>query len=272
MDIAHLKRWIGKSESANDVAAPGQRAGLAALLDHEAPPWKEGELPPLAHWLYFLGHARQSELGEDGHPKRGGFLPPVPLPRRMWAGGRVTFHAPIAVGAAIERRSTIKDVTAKTGATGEMVFVTVNHEIFSHNGLAIGEEQDIVFRGMPKAPPPPGKPDARTSQATRRIVPDPKLLFRFSALTFNAHRIHYDRDYARDVEAYPGLVVQGPLTAMLLMDHYLRAHPAARISSFSFRALRPLFDNAPFDLCRTGNDLWTLNENHETTFTAKAGV
>jgi len=268
MDIAHLKSWIGRSESANDVAAAGQLAGLAAILDHETPPWIAGELPPLAHWLYFLGHARQSELGEDGHPRRGGFLPPIELPRRMWAGGRIEFHGAIAIGASIERRSTIKDVSAKTGASGDMVFVTVSHKIFAGTGLVISEEQDIVFRDMPKAPPPPGAAEARTARATRRIVPDPMLLFRFSALTFNAHRIHYDRDYARNAESYPGLVVQGPLIAMLLVDHYLRAHPAARISSFTFRAQRPLFDTAPFDLCMAGNDLWALNANRETAFTA----
>lgn len=268
MDIAHLKSWIGKSESATDIVSPVPLAGLAALLDHATPPWIAGELPPLAHWLYFLDHARQSELGADGHPKRGGFLPPVELPRRMWAGGRIEFHAPIALGAKVERRSTIKDVTAKTGATGEMVFVTVSHKIFCGHGVAISEEQDIVFRDMPREPPQPGRAETRTARATRRIVPDPTLLFRFSALTFNAHRIHYDREYARNAEAYPGLVVQGPLTAMLLMDHYLREHGPKRISGFTFRAQRPLFDTAPFDLCMAAGDLWALNENREAAFTA----
>lgn len=268
MDIAHLKSWIGKSESATDIASPVPLAGLAALLDHDAPPWGAAELPPLAHWFYFLDHARQSELGADGHPKRGGFLPPVELPRRMWAGGRLTFHAPIPTGATMERRSTITDVTHKTGATGDMVFVTVSHKIFSGAGLAISEEQDIVFRDMPRGPQPPGRREQRTARVTRRITPDPTLLFRFSALTFNAHRIHYDRDYARNVEAYPGLVVQGPLTAMLLMDHFLRVRGATRISGFSFRAQRPLFDTAPFDLCMAGNDLWALNDAHEAAFTA----
>ncbi len=266
--MTDLKNWIGRRETAKDVATPNQVAGLAALLDHETSPWTVNELPPLAHWLYFLSHAHQSELGEDGHPRRGAFLPPVPLPRRMWAGGRITFHAPIVIGSALERHSIIKDVSAKTGATGEMVFVTVTHEILANGTLAVSEEQDIVYRDMPKTPPPPAKPETRAAQRTRKIIPDPTLLFRFSALTFNAHRIHYDRDYARDVESYPGLVVQGPLIAMLLVDHYLRVHPRARISQLSFRAQRPLFDTAPFDLCVAGNDLWTLNEARETTFTA----
>jgi 3-methylfumaryl-CoA hydratase len=268
MDIAHLKSWIGRTESATDIASSVPLSGLAALLDHKTPPWIAGELPPLAHWFYFLDHARQSELGADGHPNRGGFLPPVELPRRMWAGGRIEFHSAIALGATMQRRSTIKDVTAKTGATGEMVFVTVSHKIFSGTGVAISEEQDIVFRDMPKEPPPPGRAETRTARATRRIVPDPTLLFRFSALTFNAHRIHYDRDYARNVESYPGLVVQGPLTAMLLMDHFLRERGPSRISGFTFRALRPLFDTSPFDLCMAGNDLWALNNAHEAAFTA----
>lgn len=271
MDIAHLQKWIGRSETAKDIASENQLTGLAALLDHESPPWAKGEVPPLAHWLYFLAHARQSELGEDGHPKRGGFLPPVELPRRMWAGGRLAFHNAIEIGAPIERRSTIKDVSAKSGATGDMVFVTVAHEVFANAKHAISEEQDIVYRDMPKSPAPAGKLETRVSQNTRRITPDPTLLFRFSALTFNAHRIHYDRDYARDVERYPGLVMQGPLTAILLMDHYLRAHSQAHIANFSFRAQRPLFDTAPFDLCMADGDLWVLNERGESTFSATVG-
>ncbi|HEV2562487.1 MAG TPA: MaoC family dehydratase N-terminal domain-containing protein [Rhizomicrobium sp.] len=264
--MSHLQDWIGRSEVATDIAGAGPLAGLAALLDHESPPGNE--LPPLSHWLYFLQHARQSELGEDGHPKRGGFLPPVQLPRRMWAGGRLTFHAPIAIGAVLERRSTIKDISEKTGTTGNMVFVTVAHEISADGRAAVSEEQDIVFRDMPKSAAPPAKPEIRAAQHMRRIVPDPALLFRFSALTFNAHRIHYDRDYAVNVERYPGLVVQGPFIAILLADHYLRHNPRARISQFSFRAQRPLFDTAPFDLCLAGNELWTLNEARETTFIA----
>jgi len=264
--MAHLQDWIGRQEIAKGVANSDPLAGLAALLDHEAPPTRE--LPPLSHWLYFLKHVRQSELGEDGHPKRGGFLPPVELPRRMWAGGRLTFHAPIPIGAALQRRSAIKGVSAKAGATGDMVFVTVNHEIFADGVAAISEEQDIVYRDVPKSAAPPAKPETRISQHTRRIVPDPVLLFRFSALTFNAHRIHYDRDYAVNVECYPGLVVQGPFIAILLADHYLRQNLRARISQFSFRAQRPLFDIAPFDLCVAGNELWALNEAGETAFTA----
>jgi 3-methylfumaryl-CoA hydratase len=260
MDIDHLRKWIGRSEMVEDVASEVPLAGLAALLDR-AEPW-EDFMPPLAHWLYFLTHARQSEIDIDGHPRRGGFLPPIDLPRRMWAGGRLAFDADIAIGARITRHSTIADVTSKTGSTGNMVFVTVHHEIATDAGIAIREEQDIVFREAPKpgAQSPARNTDIKPAEHSRRIVPDPTQLFRFSALTFNAHRIHYDRDYCRDVEGYPGLVVQGPFTAMLLMDHLLTSVPNARVRSFKFRAQSPLFDTAPFALCLNksegGADLW----------------
>jgi 3-methylfumaryl-CoA hydratase len=260
MDIDYLRTWIGRSETSEDVASEVPLAGLAALLDREEP-WKDF-LPPLAHWLYFLPHARQSEIDIDGHPRRGGFLPPIDLPRRMWAGGRLTFAADIPVGASIARRSTIADVTAKSGLTGNMVFVTVHHETLTKTGVAIREEQDIVFRAAPKpgTPNAPSKGTPEPAEYSRRVTPDPTQLFRFSALTFNAHRIHYDRDYCRDVEGYPGLVVQGPFTAMLLMDHLRTSLPAAQVRSFKFRAQSPLFDTAPFDLCLNaregGADLW----------------
>jgi 3-methylfumaryl-CoA hydratase len=264
-----LHRWIGRSETVEDVASPVPLAGLAALLDHDIPPWREGELPPLAHWLYFLCHAPQSEIDLDGHPRRGGFLPPITLPRRMWAGSRVVFHAPIPVGAEITRRSTIADIKTKHGASGAMIFVTVKHEIAAGDAVAIVEEQDIVFRDTPSGAASAPKSDTRGASDIRKINPDSVLLFRYSALTFNAHRIHYDRDYAADVEGYPGLVVHGPLTATLLMDHYLRVHPRADVSGFEFRAQRPLFDTAPFELCADGNDLWARGPQGETAMTAK---
>jgi 3-methylfumaryl-CoA hydratase len=268
-DIAHLKAWIGRSETIEDVASPVPLAGLAALLDHETPPWGAGEVPPLGHWLYFLNRARQSDIDVDGHPKRGGFLPPIELPRRMWAGSRLEFLAPIAIGTKIARRSTIAAVDAKSGASGEMVFVTVHHEIASANGVAIREEQDIVFRGAPKAGERLGTGEpASAADWTRTIVSDITQLFRFSALTFNAHRIHYDRDYARDVESYPGLVVQGPFTAMLLLDHYLRRNPGARVARFSFRARRPHFEGRPLILCARGTELWSADGEGAVGMTA----
>lgn len=273
-DIDHFKSWIGRSEEAQDHADAGRIAELAATLDHAAAPWIGGEAPPLAHWLWFHTHARQSELGPDGHPKRGGFLPPVELPRRMWAGSRIRFLAPVPLGRPVKQVSTIKGVDAKSGKSGAMIFVTVRHEIFADGACAVVDEQDIVYREAPRpgSAPVAVPPDTRKSDVTRIIHPDPVLLFRYSALIFNAHRIHYDHDYCRDVEGYPGLVVHGPLTATLLMDHFLRAHPGARISSFAFRAQRPLFDVAPFELCLAekpgGADLWARNPAGEIALTA----
>jgi len=292
MDTESLQSFVGRTQSIRDAAATGTLAGLAALLDHSSPPWAADELPPLAHWLYFLPRQRQSLLDADGHPKRGDFLPPVTLPRRMWVGSRVRHLAPVPLDALMERRSTIAGITAKSGRTGPMVFITVKHEIVVGDSVAVIEEQDIVYRaapapqgnssGAPAAPAPAAasvaatSATARASAATRRFVADPVLLFRFSALTFNAHRIHYDRDYAREVEGYPGLVVHGPLVATLLMDHYLRHRRDAigaagvlrrgreqQIMNFSFRAERPLFDSVPFELClapnSTGFDLWAVD-------------
>jgi 3-methylfumaryl-CoA hydratase len=265
------QRWIGRSETVEDIASPVPLAGLAALLDHTVPPWSEGELPPLAHWLYFLERTPQSELGPDGHPKRGEFLPPIALPRRMWAGSRIVFHAPIPVGAAMTRRSTIANVAQKTGASGTMVFVTVQHEISTGDVLAVTDEHDVVYReaSKPGDMPPPPKSDGRVSSSTRTVVPDSVMLFRYSALTFNGHRIHYDRNYARDVEGYPGLVVHGPLIATLLMDHFLHTHSRSSVSHFEFRAHSPLFDTAPFELCADGRELWARGPRGETAMRAK---
>lgn len=275
-----FKSWIGRSETAVDIASAGQVAGLAALLDRAAPLGLPGMLPPLAHWLYFLPRTPQSQLGPDGHPAKGGFLPPVPLPRRMWAGSRLHFDAAIPIGATLERHSSIADVSTKSGRSGDMVFVTVQHEIRVEGRCAVREQQDIVYREAvsqaaatsSRASAPGTVAPERISQCTQEVRPDPVQLFRFSALTFNAHRIHYDRDYAGRVEGYPGLVVHGPLTAMLLLQHFIDRNPQAGISAFSFRAHRPLFDTAPFSLCMDRGDeaveLWTLDADRQVTMTA----
>jgi 3-methylfumaryl-CoA hydratase len=246
-----LGDWIGRSEILHDVASPAPLAGLAATLDHTDPPWMPDEVPPLGHWLYFLPRALQRDIAADGHPHKGGFLPPVALPRRMWAGGEFSFNAPIPVGAAITRPSAIADVTEKAGRSGPMVFVRVEHEISAGAEVAVTEVHHIVYREAPKpdeALPPP-EPAPVGAVWRRTIVPDIVLLFRYSALTFNGHRIHYDREYCREVEGYPGLIVHGPLTATLLMDLFLRNNPGARVTGFRFRARRPLFDIHPFDVC-----------------------
>jgi 3-methylfumaryl-CoA hydratase len=276
--MSGLADWIGRREILHDVAAPAPLAGLAATLDHAEPPWRPGEVPPLGHWLYFLPRALERDIAIDGHPRKGGFLPPVDLPRRMWAGGEFTFAAPIPVGAAITRRSTIAAVTEKTGRSGPMVFVRVEHEIATGAGPALSEVHHIVYREAPRPDEPLPAPDPAPAGAAwrRTIHPDIVLLFRYSALTFNGHRIHYDRDYCRAVEGYPGLIVHGPLVATLLMDLFLRNCPGAGVSGFSFRARRPLFDIHPFEIgghpVPGGARLWAADHQGDLAMSAELRV
>ncbi len=252
MDLNHLREWVGRTETRIDQATAAPIAALSATLDRDDPaPLPGSDVPPLWHWLYFLPLARQSDIGPDGHAKRGGFLPPVPLPRRMWAGGRLEFHHPVQIGDDITRLSRIVDVSGKEGRSGTLVFVTVRHEISNASGVALTEEYDIVYRENPRHDAPVPKPQqAPAGEAfSREIVPDPVLLFRYSALTFNGHRIHYDRSYVTGVEGYPGLIVHGPLIATLLVDLLRRNLPQARVRRFSFRAMRPLFDIHRFTVC-----------------------
>lgn len=246
-----LRAWIGRSESVQDRIGATPVNALNATLDHEAAPAADGAvLPPLWHWLYFVPLHRQSEIGPDGHAKRGGFLPPVPLPRRMWAGSQFEFRSPVRVGDAVERTSTIADVTEKEGRTGKLLFVKVRHEVRCNGAVepAIVEFHDIVYREAKSADDvdPPPQPARGGAAWQREVVPDDVLLFRYSALTFNGHRIHYDRKYVTQVEGYPGLVVHGPLIATLLMDLVRRNAPGADVATFRFRAVRPTFDLHPF--------------------------
>ncbi|WP_322029234.1 FAS1-like dehydratase domain-containing protein [Paraburkholderia sp. J76] len=243
-----FEAWVGRhAESADRVTEAPVRL-MQATLDAIDAGVSPSELPPLWHWLYFLPGERQSGIGADGHPKRGGFLPPIALPRRMWAGGRLQFLHPLNVGEPIRRVSTIKSVQSKSGRSGQLVFVTVLHEISNVSGIAIREEQDIVYRDAPAPGAAAAQPTAApTGEAFgHTVTPDPVLLMRYSALTFNGHRIHYDRPYAMREEGYPGLVVHGPLIATLLMETLRRAHPEKTIRSFEFKAVYPLFDIAPF--------------------------
>lgn len=231
-----------------DTAAQRPFELLAALLDHQTPPWPENQMPPLGHWLMFVPDTRQSSIGIDGHPERDD----TDLPRRMWAGSRVRFLAPIPWDSTLRRESTVAKTTDKQGKSGRIRFVTILHRIFAVGGLVIEEEQDIVYRqaaqvGVSATPPVP-ESIAPLPPVVRPFKATPAQLFRFSALTFNAHRIHYDRDYATAQEGYPALVVHGPYIATLLMDHYLRHRPAAAVKGFSFRATRPIFDTDPFTL------------------------
>jgi len=250
MTETDFSAWVGRRETRADMIAPGPVTRLAATFDRDDPPPKAGDaLPPGWHWLYFLGASRQSLLGADGHTTRGEFLPPVDLPRRMWAGGRIGFHADLRIGEPVERESEIVSITPKRGRAGALVFITVRHRVSGPAGLAVEEEHDIVFREPPRPDaPPPIPPRPPGDGAWERIVhPDPVLLFRFSALTFNGHRIHYDHPYATGVEGYPGLVVHGPLIALLLLD-LLRRRSPSRPTFFDYRAYAPLFDDAPFAL------------------------
>ncbi len=245
--------WVGRSETLHDDIGAAPLRGLAATLDiGDLAPEAGTPVPPLAHWLYFLPRAPQSALGEDGHARRGGFLPPIALPRRMWAGGELTWALdnPLRVGDVAERRSRIAAVTPKRGRSGDMVFVQVVHEVHNARGLCLTETHDIVYRdaARPGDAPPASVTADSAARWQRSMVADAVLLFRYSALTFNGHRIHYDRPYVTEVEGYPGLVVHGPLIATLLVDMLRRHAPQARVRRFCYQALRPTFDGQPFTL------------------------
>jgi 3-methylfumaryl-CoA hydratase len=275
-----LDAWVGRSEQREDTITATPLSALAATLDRGGRTAQHGAaVPPLWHWLYFLPLHRQSELDADGHARRGGFLPPVPLPRRMWAGGRLSFERPLHVGERVTRTSRIAAVAAKNARSGPLVFVTVHHEIVGPSGMAIGEDHDIVYRdlpgpGAPASTPPPAPGD----EAFRReLMPDAVLLFRYSALTFNGHRIHYDRRYVTEVEGYPGLLVHGPLIATLLLELLQREQPQAEVRRFEFKAVSPLFDIHPFTLCgRLDGDrrfaLWARNHEGALAMQASAEI
>ena len=258
IDITSLQTWIGRQEIRNDVITAAPVARLSATLDHAEPRAIEGEpLPECWHWLYFQPEACTAQIAVDGHPQRGTFLPPVPLPRRMWAGSELIFHTPLLVGDEVRRVSTVEAVDLKSGSAGPLVFVTLIHKLYARNTLCVEEKQTLVYRSDTKAATPPAKTLATApvdSTWSKVISPSPVLLFRYSALTFNAHRIHYDRDYAINNEGYAGLVVQGPLTATLLLDLVYRESPGARLKTFQFRGVRPLFDASPFTLAGTPSD------------------
>jgi 3-methylfumaryl-CoA hydratase len=279
VDIERLRTWIGRAETRTDIATAVPAAALAATLDLENDLSQAGDaLPPLWHWLYFLPLFAQSEIGPDGHPKRGGFLPPVPLPRRMWAGGRLEFTRPLRIGEMLVRVSEIADVSHKQGRSGELVFVLARHSISDAHGVALTEEHDIVYREAAKAGDMTPQPQTAPvdHQWMREIQPDPVLLFRYSALTFNSHRIHYDRKYVTEVEGYSGLVVHGPLLATLLMDLLSRNLPDKVVRKFLFRAVKPMFDLAPFAVCGKTDGktvhLWAKDANGHLAMDATAEI
>jgi 3-methylfumaryl-CoA hydratase len=245
-----LQRWVGRSRKSEDVVTATPLRGLAAVLDCAPPPLVTGApIPPAWHWLYFLLMAPHASLGADGADASTDFLPPLLGPaRRMWAGGRFEFHQPLHLGERIERISTITAIEEKSGKQGPLVFLTLRHQISGEANRAVTEEQTLVFR----SPPLPGQPLADNPAPvykdwSREIMPDPVTLFRFSALTFNGHRIHYDRPYATEKEGYPGLLVHGPLQVLLLLE-LLRGVLPRPMRHFEYRALRPIFDRKPFTL------------------------
>jgi 3-methylfumaryl-CoA hydratase len=265
-ELDRLRGWVGRRESRDDIASAWPVAALAATLNRKEPAPREGDaVPPGWHWLYFLETTPASELGADGHPQRGGFLPPVPLPRRMWAGGRLEFRCELHIGETLRRDSEILSVEAKQGRSGALVFVTVRHTVLASGEVAVVEEHDIVYREAARAgvTAPAGQPAPAQAPWRRELTPDAMLLFRFSALIFNAHRIHYDAEFCRE-EGYPGIIVHGPLQTILLLD-LARRHAARPVKKLSYRALHPVYlgermsvNGSPATDGATA-ELWTAN-------------
>ncbi|GAB5471266.1 MAG: MaoC family dehydratase N-terminal domain-containing protein [Rhodospirillales bacterium] len=275
LDQAYLATWVGRSEEAIDVLSARQARLMQTTLDRPADLVAGDPLPPLWHWIYFPVEVLLSGLGRDGHPRLGGFLPPVALPRRMWAGGRFEFLSPLCLEETVKRRSTIARVALKEGRSGKLCFVTVAHSYSVAGEERLREEHDIVYRedpdpGAPSPAPPQAPKDSAWSES---VAPSAVQLFRYSALTFNGHRIHYDRDYCRDVEGYPGLVFHGPLTATLLAALAER-ETAGRLVAFAFTATAPLFDDAPFTLAGkadgAGAKLWAERSDGAQAMSATA--
>jgi 3-methylfumaryl-CoA hydratase len=275
LDIDHLRQWIGRSTEATDIVTAQLVMGLRATLFQEVGEPQKGDAAPLTvHWCLAQPVFPMSMLGPDGHPTRGGFLPPVPLPRRMWAGGEIEFLQPLQVGDESTRISRIADVQVKTGSTGTLCFVSVEHSISSPRGTAIRERQDIVYREMTTTQAAPAKAPPPTAQHRETHVSDPVLLFRYSALTFNGHRIHYDRDYVTKVEGYPGLIFHGPLQAALIIEMAAKLRGGKAPKKFTYRGLQPLFEGTEFSVNANDSgesmELWTANAVGQPTMKGTA--
>jgi len=278
LDLDHLRQWIGRTEEVTDVVTAHLVKGLRATLFMEIGAPKPGDAAPwTAHWCLAQPVYPMSQLGPDGHPTRGGFLPPVPLPRRMWAGGELEFFEPLRVGDEMTRSSRISEVTMKSGSTGVLCFVSVEHQITTPRGTAIRERQDIVYRDMSapqtaapaRAPAPPAVAKHRESH-----IADPVLLFRYSALTFNGHRIHYDRDYVTKVEGYPGLIFHGPMQAAFIVELAAKLHGGTAPKKLGYRGLQPLFEGSEFSVnandTSAGMELWIANSAGQPTMKGTA--
>jgi 3-methylfumaryl-CoA hydratase len=270
--------WVGRETRAADRIDGLRVAAMQATLDDPGPSLGDGDpLPPLWHWIYFWELTAGRGLGPEGHTALGEFLPPIDLPRRMWAGSRVEFLRPLHIGGEAERLSRIEAISEKHGRSGRLVFVTLSHLVSDRNGPAIREEQDIVYRAPADgaAAAKAGSPAPPAATWRREILPDPVLLFRYSALTFNAHRIHYDADYTRDREGYPGLIVHGPLLATLMVEQVRRERPEAQVHDFRFRALSPVFAGAPFTVAgapdSAGADVWVADPQGALAMEGRVG-
>ena len=266
LDIDHLKQWVGNKETIEETISAVPLLRMGATLDRQPREIIIGdEVPPLWHWAYFITPTRASELGRDGHAALGDFMPPVHLPRRMWAGGKFKFIKPLRVGDLARKESSVRDVTLKQGRTGNLCFVEVEHCIFVGDELRFSETHNIVYRDEKQngeaAVLPPEAP--ANAVWTHEVIPDSTLLFRYSALTFNGHRIHYDLDFCRNQEGYPGLVFHGPLTATLLLELAMENNPDRALESYQFKALSPLFDDTAFSLNGKMEDskaeMWAAN-------------
>lgn len=278
IDIDFLKKWEGKQETKEDDITLFPAQALAAALNNEHIPQKGEALPAFWEWLYFLPTPRGDATGADGHPDKGGFLPPVPLPRRMWAAGEVECHQPLIIGQPATRLSTIESVELKSGSSGTLVFVNVRHDISQAGALCISQVQNIVYREAvtESSELPPGKSASAELDVMHLVKPDPVLLFRYSALTYNGHRIHYDRDYAVQEEFYPALVVHGPLLVTLLLELKRKHYSKRKLQSFKFRAVRPTFDTAAFSVSAKlkGKELalWSADESGSVCMTIQAAL
>ena len=278
IDLKHLSKWVRPSQTVTDRITPFASNALAATLNRDDPAYADQTpLPPLWHWLHFLPIHKLEDAGYDGHAALGEFLPPVPLPRRMWAGSRLSWMAPMRIGQTLHKVSTIVSVDHKQGRSGDLVFVTLRHQVFDGDVQGIEEEHDIVYRAPADpntpVPLPPQAPDS--SAFSRTVSPDPVLLFRYSALTFNGHRIHYDLPFCTGTEGYPGLVVHGPLLATLMLDLLRREMPQAHVTAFDFRAVSPVFDTHDFSVHGQPNNngtikLWVRRHDGALAMTATA--
>jgi 3-methylfumaryl-CoA hydratase len=277
LDLDHLRQWIGRATEASDVVTAQLVKGLRATLFQEIGEPKTGDAAPFTtHWCLAQPVFPMSQLGPDGHPARGGFLPPVPLPRRMWAGGELEFVDTLRVGDETTRSSRISDVTMKTGSTGTLCFVSVEHLVKTARGTAIRERQDVVYRDVSSTPQaaPAKAPTPPVAQHSESHMADPVLLFRYSALTFNGHRIHYDRDYVTKVEGYPGLIFHGPLQATFMVELAAKLRGGKPPKKFSYRGLQPLFEGSEFSInantTDNGMELWTANSTGQPTMKGTA--